>query len=231
MLHPKHHFISNCQKPCSSEASTIKIYPSSSPLLPGLSSCHFFLSLQNLASGSLVSSTPHLHSTYITARYWIPMPTQMYHLWSLWRYHVHLDLESLCILIFDDPPFNALWPPSPRLLPQKTHHPSDSKFWHPTHQPCISIHQDIWPSMCACILICVSHVPLFEPLTVACQAPLSMGFFKQEYWNGLSCPPPGDLPGPGIKPEPHAFLPLSHRRSPLDQAYPTAKILLTQHNF
>ena len=66
---------------------------------------------------------------------------------------------------------------------------------------------------------------------VACQAPLSMGFFKQEYWNGLSCPPPGDLPGPGIKPEPHAFLPLSHRRSPLDQAYPTAKILLTQHNF
>ena len=38
------------------------------------------------------------------------------------------------------------------------------------------------------------------PWTVAHQAPLSMGFFKQEYWNGLLCPPPGDLPDSGIKP-------------------------------
>ena len=35
--------------------------------------------------------------------------------------------------------------------------------------------------------------------TIACQAPLSMGFSRQEYWSGLSCPPPGDLPDPGIK--------------------------------
>ena len=35
--------------------------------------------------------------------------------------------------------------------------------------------------------------------TIACQAPLSMGFCRQEYWSGLPCPPPGDLPGPGIK--------------------------------
>jgi len=32
------------------------------------------------------------------------------------------------------------------------------------------------------------------------QAPLSMGFSKQEYWSGLSCPPPGYLPDPGIEP-------------------------------
>ena len=38
------------------------------------------------------------------------------------------------------------------------------------------------------------------PWTVAYQVPLSMGFSKQEYWSGLSCPPPGDLPDPGIKP-------------------------------
>ena len=31
------------------------------------------------------------------------------------------------------------------------------------------------------------------------QAPLSMGFSRQEYWSGLVCPPPGELPGPGIK--------------------------------
>ena len=35
---------------------------------------------------------------------------------------------------------------------------------------------------------------------VACQVPLSMGFSSQEYWSGLPCPPPGDLPHPGIEP-------------------------------
>ena len=35
--------------------------------------------------------------------------------------------------------------------------------------------------------------------TVACQAPLSMGSSKQEYWSVLPCPSPGDLPNPGIE--------------------------------
>ena len=39
------------------------------------------------------------------------------------------------------------------------------------------------------------------PWTVAHQAPLSMGFSRQEYWNGLPFPSPGDLPDPGIEPE------------------------------
>ena len=38
------------------------------------------------------------------------------------------------------------------------------------------------------------------PGTVARQAPLSMRFSRQEYWSGLPCPPPGDLPNPGIEP-------------------------------
>ena len=47
----------------------------------------------------------------------------------------------------------------------------------------------------------LSHVGLFATLwTVAQQAPLSMGFPRQEYWNGFPCPPPGDLPDPGIEP-------------------------------
>ena len=46
-----------------------------------------------------------------------------------------------------------------------------------------------------------SHVLLFVTLwTVARQAPLSMGFSRQEYWNGLPFPPPGDLPDPRIEP-------------------------------
>ena len=36
---------------------------------------------------------------------------------------------------------------------------------------------------------------------LALQAPLSMGFFRQEYWSGLPCPPPGDPPDPEIEPE------------------------------
>ena len=46
-----------------------------------------------------------------------------------------------------------------------------------------------------------SRVRLFATLwTVAYQAPLSIGFSRQEYWSGLPYPAPGDLPDPGIKP-------------------------------
>ena len=52
-----------------------------------------------------------------------------------------------------------------------------------------------------CVISHFSHVWLFVSLrTVACQAPLFTGFSRQEYWSGLPCPLPGDLPDPGIKP-------------------------------
>ena len=41
---------------------------------------------------------------------------------------------------------------------------------------------------------------LWDPMDFSPSAPLSMGFSRQEYWSGLPCPPPGDLPNPGIKP-------------------------------
>ena len=48
----------------------------------------------------------------------------------------------------------------------------------------------------------LSRVPFFAtPWTVACQSPLSMGFSRDEYWSGLSFPPPRDLPDPGVEPE------------------------------
>ena len=53
----------------------------------------------------------------------------------------------------------------------------------------------------ACVLSHYSCVQLFETLwTAAHRAPLSMGFSRLEYWSGLPCPPPRDLPDPGIKP-------------------------------
>ena len=65
--------------------------------------------------------------------------------------------------------------------------------------------------MCVCVCVYThihvymlssfSRVQLFAMLwTVACQAPLSMGFSRQEYWSRLPCPPPGNLPNPGMKP-------------------------------
>ena len=49
-------------------------------------------------------------------------------------------------------------------------------------------------------LIAKSCLTLTISWTIACQAPLSMGFFRQEYWSGLLFPSPGDLPDPGIEP-------------------------------
>ena len=75
-----------------------------------------------------------------------------------------------------------------------------------------------------CVLTHFSHARLFAtPLTVSHQSPLSMGFSKQEYWNGLPCPPPGDLPDSGIKPTAlHGF----SRMSPALQAilYPLSHL-------
>ena len=68
------------------------------------------------------------------------------------------------------------------------------------------------------VLSCFSRVQLFVTLwTIAHQAPLSMRLSQQKYWSGLPCPPPGDLPDPGIEPMSPASpalqadsLPLSH---------------------
>ena len=79
-----------------------------------------------------------------------------------------------------------------------------------SHNNILPIYGRIHMEMCSCVIevrkpSCVwSHfrrVWLCATLwTVACQAPLSMGFSRQEYWSELPCFPPGDLPDPKIKP-------------------------------
>ena len=61
--------------------------------------------------------------------------------------------------------------------------PRWSSFQKPMH---------VWAMAQSCLTFC-------NPPTIAHQAPLSMGFSRQEYWGGLPCPPPGDLPDPGIE--------------------------------
>ena len=66
--------------------------------------------------------------------------------------------------------------------------------------------------MNVCMQSHFSHVRLSETLwTVACQAPLSMGFSRQEYWSELPYPPPGDLPKPGTEPMSFMFPALAGR--------------------
>ena len=57
--------------------------------------------------------------------------------------------------------------------------------------------------VCVCVCVCVKFSVMSDSATlwtVARQAPLSMGFSKQEYWSGLPFPSPGHLPNPGIEP-------------------------------
>ena len=64
----------------------------------------------------------------------------------------------------------------------------------------ISAH-NIYPFICPCVISPFSHVQLCAALwTVVCQAPLFMGFSRQQYQSGLPCPPPGDLPNLRMKP-------------------------------
>ena len=78
------------------------------------------------------------------------------------------------------------------------------RCWGPEIGPTVS------PQSVMCVCLCVRalrRVQLFAtPLMIAHQAPLSMEFFRQEYWSGLPFPPPGDLPKAGIEPESPAFL-------------------------
>ena len=74
------------------------------------------------------------------------------------------------------------------------------KFGKGVWQDCI-LSSWLFNFYAECMLSCFTHVWLFVILwTIVHQAPLPMGFPTQEYWNGVPCPPPGDLLGPGIEP-------------------------------
>ena len=81
-------------------------------------------------------------------------------------------------------------PSFPSLLMTSLLHSSDKSLFH--HSLC-PVHVRVL-SCFNCVILCTAL------WTVALQAPLSKGFSRQECWSGLPCPPPGDLPHPGIEP-------------------------------
>ena len=95
------------------------------------------------------------------------------------------------------PPFSSLqnfWMSSLQLLIPFIPLPDTLQpCWYDAYSHTACVH--------VCMLSCFSHVWLFTtPQTVADQAPLFTGFSRQEYWYGLPCPPPGNLPDPGVEP-------------------------------
>ena len=77
-----------------------------------------------------------------------------------------------------------------------------SVFWGPGISFGGSLAQNIFKiRLHVCLLSHSSRVQFFATLWIAArQAPLSMGLSRQEHWSGWPCPPPGDLPHPGIEP-------------------------------
>ena len=83
--------------------------------------------------------------------------------------------------------------------------------WVTSHSLCVVLNED-WNfksahrSVLGYYLIKLEVLVSLRPQgTIACQAPLSMGFSRQEYWSGLLFPSAGDLPSPGIKPQSPSF--------------------------
>ena len=80
-----------------------------------------------------------------------------------------------------------------------------------------------------CIYACCAR--LFSTLWAAVlQAPLSMGFSRQEYWSGLPCPPPEDLPNPGIEPVSLTSPALAGKFFTISATWDTMKYILLSPN-
>ena len=103
---------------------------------------------------------------------------------------------SASLLMLPQAPCSVIlfwWVPFPTMMKPFPEAPSKLPWSLPSWSWVTCVH--------ACVLSRFRCVQLFVALwTVAHQAPLFMGFSRQVYWSELPCPPPGDLPNPGIKP-------------------------------
>ena len=108
------------------------------------------------------------------------------------------------------PPISLLWSQtltqgSGSLIAERGRGYSELRWGTPSSWHLLCLHPGSLSSTLlishACVLSCFSSFQLFAtPWTVARQAPLSVGFSRQEHWIGFPFPSPGDLPSPGIKP-------------------------------
>ena len=102
----------------------------------------------------------------------------------------------------------APWPGHPYCCPHSSKETAEAPAWVTSSQRGAGIwtQNPLFNPVLSCLPIMCMHAQLLSCVqffaalwTIACQAPLSMGFFRQEYWGGLPFPLPGDLPDPGIE--------------------------------
>ena len=133
--------------------------------------CHFFLQRIFLTQGSNLGL---LHCRWIL--YWLSYQGSQTHITERFpSTSIFQDVLSLRSIILSSPCLKKL-----------------------TNKQVKQQRVGIYVALCLCLV--TSAVSDSETTwTVARQAPLSMGFSRQEYWSGLPCPPPGDLPNIGIE--------------------------------
>ena len=72
-------------------------------------------------------------------------------------------------------------------------------YKHLDTQSCLTEQFSMHTCMCVCIYI-YTHTLSYSVMSESARLLCPWGFSRQEYWSGLPCPPPGDLPNPGINP-------------------------------
>ena len=119
-----------------------------------------------------------------------------------WAKHPETEQKHPCIIFFSFYSFPR-WIKFPKLL-LSTFLPNQKKMCKFWYKKILIIlprpFKSAYVTMRACMLSLFIHLPLFAtPGTIAHQALLSMEVSRQGYWTGLPCPPPGNLPNPGIE--------------------------------
>ena len=158
----------------------------------------------------LVISAPLLASSLQLS---LPKPSTHSHLSSntlLCPFLSLLRSKTCCLLICHI--FLQTFLTNPQYQPHP--HPQDYNRYFISSQDCLLKKIIEFPNYntCCCRLVTKSSPTPCEPMDYARQAPLSMGFSRQEHWSGLPFPPPGDLPDPEIKPSTLAWQ--AHQGSP-----------------
>ena len=117
----------------------------------------------------------------------------------IWQTSVYPSKHHCTLVLLNRAPFERLY------------------FWN----TCLNISFNLITIYCESESVkALSHVPLFvTPWTVARQAPLSMGFSRQEYWRGLTFSSPRDITNPGIEPRSFALQPDSLPSEPLGRSH------------
>ena len=106
----------------------------------------------------------------------------------MWPVGSYFPPLSICFLMVNE----VCIPPLYRVIRTELSRQSSDYSNHHSGQQAATIKDQLSKAAQSCLTLC-------NPMAVACQDPLSMGFSRQEYWSGLPFPSPGDLPDPGIE--------------------------------